>query len=213
MKPLTRLLLVCLALSWPLHARPADPALESRLAMQSADKLRAKKDFQGALRADQTAVRLQPQSGTAWFSLGIDYVLFNRLDEARYSFKRSILASPDDAAKWTALCLAHYLAGDFDHAIHTCQQAVSLDPSQADAWAWMGLGYARQKRWDLSVPCLEVATDLDTGNSLAWYTLGVRYAQQGRRTEVLEIYRRLRQLAPNQAIQFYKVAVFPQQRG
>ena len=81
------------------------------------------------------------------------------------------------------------------------------------AWAWMGLGYAQQKQWEPSVRCLEMATALGTKNSQAWYTLGIRYARDGRRTKVLEVYSRLQQLNPEQASQFYKMAVFPLERS
>jgi tetratricopeptide (TPR) repeat protein len=211
-----QLALVCFTFSQTLHARPVDAgdaALQSRLASESAGKLRASKDFPAALRADQTAVRLQPENGNAWFDLGIDYVNLQRFDEAGYSFKRSLLAAPDDPVKWTGLCLSQYLAGDFDGAIHTCQEAARMDPKEADAWAWMGLGYARQDRWDASVRCLEIAAALGTRNGLAWYTLGIRYAREGRRTKVLEVYSRLQQLDPEAASMFYKVAVFPRERG
>src|SRR5262245_61892881 len=68
-------------------------ALQSRLAMESGDRLRKEKNFDAALAAYQGAVRLQPKNANAWFYLGITYVNLDRFEEARSSFKRSVLAA------------------------------------------------------------------------------------------------------------------------
>jgi tetratricopeptide (TPR) repeat protein len=176
MKVLNGLFFVCLAFYCPLMARTAaapgssDPskapvenaALKSRLAMESGNKLREEKKFDAALRAYQGAVRLQPQNANAWFYLGITYVNLDRFEEARASFRRSVMAASDDPAKWIGLCISHYVLGDFGDAIHTCQEALRLDPKQADGWAWMGLGYAHQQQWDKAMPALEIAAALGT---------------------------------------------------
>jgi tetratricopeptide (TPR) repeat protein len=88
-----------------------------------------------------------------------------------------------------------------------------LDPRQADAWAWMGLGYAHEREGDKALRSLEVAAALGTKSSEAWYTLGMRYARQGWRAKVLEVYRRLQELDPEQARKFFRVAVAPQTKG
>ena len=232
MKTLSRLILVCLASCGPLSAqigvsssvvhssdlkRPKGPAesvaLKSRQAIESGNRLREKKEFDAALRAYQNAVRFQPENGDAWFYLGMGYVNLHQLEAARSSFRRSVLAAPEDPAKWFGLCLSHYLVGDYSSAVHTCKEAVRLDPQQPDLWAWMGLGYAGQRQWDKAIFSLECATALGTRNSDAWYTLGIRYARQGRRTKVLEVYRQLEELDPEQARKFFHIAVSPKSRG
>jgi tetratricopeptide (TPR) repeat protein len=232
MKALGRLILIFAASCLPLSAqalvnasvaqpsaidstkRPVQAAaLKSRLAIESGNKLREKKDFDAALLAYQHAIRLQPESANAWFYLGITYVNLDQFEKASYSFKRSVLVAPDDPAKWMGVCLSHYLLGDFAQTVHTCQEALRLDPKQADGWAWMGLGYAHQQEWEKSVPCLEAAAALGTKSSEAWYTLGIRYARQGQRTKVLKVYRRLQELDSDQASKFFAVAVSPKQRG
>jgi tetratricopeptide (TPR) repeat protein len=219
MKLLSRLFLVCLASSCPVLARAGaggpvqSPALKSRLAIESGNKLREKKEFDAALLAYQGAVRLQPRNSDAWFYLGITYVNLDRFEEARASFERSVLNAGDDPAKWTGLCLSNYLLSDFGSAIHTCEEALRLDPKQADAWAWMGLGYAHQQEGIKSLQCLEVAAALGTKNGEAWYMLGIRYARQGQRTKVLEVYRRLQDLDPGEARKFFNIAVSPQTKG
>jgi tetratricopeptide (TPR) repeat protein len=189
------------------------PALQSRLAIESGNKLREKKEFDSALLAYQGAVRLQPRNSNAWFYLGITYAHLGRLEESRASFKRSVLSGGGDPTAWMGLCLSNYLLGDFGNAVHTCEEALRLDPKQGDAWAWMGLGYAHLREGNKSLLCLEVATALGTKSSEAWYFLGMRYARQGRRTKVLEAYRRLQELDPSQARKFFNVAVSPQTRG
>lgn len=217
MKILSRLLLVCVVLCWPLlgHAAGAvqSAAVQSRLAIESGNELREKKEFDAALLAYQSAIRLQPQDSKAWFYLGITYVSLDRFEEARASFKRSVLNAGDDPANWIGLCISNYLLSDFGNAIHTCQEALRLDPKQADAWAWMGLGYAHQREGARSLQCLEAATALGTGSGEAWYTLGIRYAREGRRTKVLEVYRRLEEIDPYRARKFFKTAVSPEVRG
>lgn len=232
MKTAIRLILVlaafCLPLSAPNLVRAAaadappsaegkppvqDAALRSREAIESGNHLREKKDFNAALLAYEGAVRLQPESANAWFYLGLTYVNLDQFEKASYSFKRSVLAAPDDPAKWMGLCLSHYLLSDFDEAIHTCKEALRLDSKQADAWAWTGLSYAHQQDWDKAVPCLQAAAALGTRSSEAWYTLGIRYARQGQRTKVLEIYRRLQDIDPNQAAKLFAVAISPKRHA
>jgi tetratricopeptide (TPR) repeat protein len=224
-----RLLLVCLASCWPLHAQTlpapatAQPvgiaagaetgaARQSLLALERGKKLRENKQFAAALQAHQEAVRLHPENGNAWFYLGMSYVDVGRFEEARYSLKRSVLASPKDAANWYGLCLVHYLLEDYARVVTTCQQVVRIDPKLADGWAWMGLGYAGLGRWDKAMPSLEGAASLGTKNSQAWYTLGIRYARRGERSKVLKVYRHLQNLDPAQARRFFDAAVFPQIR-
>jgi tetratricopeptide (TPR) repeat protein len=140
-------------------------------------------------------------------------VNLDRFEEARASFRRSVMAASDDPAKWIGLCISHYVLGDFGDAIHTCQEALRLDPKQADGWAWMGLGYAHQQQWDKAMPSLEIAAALGTKSSEAWYALGIRYARQARRTKVLEVYRRLQELDPDRARKFSSIAVSREDRG
>src|SRR5262249_52243123 len=137
-------------------AKPLQNAgLESQLAIEAGNKLRNRQDFAAALRAYQNAIRLQPENSNAWFYLGIDYVNLDRFDEARISFKRSVMNAPDDPAKWMGLCLANYLLEDFQGVIKTCKETLRLDPKQGDGWAWLGLGYAHVEELEKSLRCLE----------------------------------------------------------
>jgi tetratricopeptide (TPR) repeat protein len=219
MKLLCRLSLVCLASCCPLLAQAGadgtvqSSALKSRLAIESGNKLREQKEFSAALHAYRDALRLQPDNANAWFYLGITYVNLDRLEEARASFRRSVMAAAGDPAKWVGLCLSHYVLGDFGNAVHTCEEALRLDPRQAEPWAWMGLGYAQQQRWDKATPALEIAAALGTKSSEAWYTLGIRYARQAQRSRVLQVYRRLQELDPEQARKFFNAAVSRRARG
>jgi tetratricopeptide (TPR) repeat protein len=227
MKLLIRMLLVCIASCGPLLARGGDALLPLsseasvettegggiRAVIESGHVLRREKQFDAALLEYQRAIRAQPENGNAWLYLGITYVSLGQFEEARASFKRSILASGDDPVRWIGLCLSHYVLEDYPHAIHTCQEALRLDPSQADAWAWMGLAYARRGEWNKSIRALEMAAALGTRNSDAWYTLGMRYARQEQRSKVLQVYRRLQELDPDQARRFFDVAISPRMKG
>ena len=201
----------------PAYSQAAKPvqnaSLKSRLAIEAGNKLREKQDFPAALRAYQNAIRLQPENSNAWFYLGIAYVNMDRFDEARVSFKKSVLHAPDDPAKWMGLCLSNYLIGDFHSVITSCKETVRLDPQQADGWAWLGLGYAHADQLEKSLRCLEIAASLNTNSTEAWYTLGMRYARLGVRSKVLDVYRHLQDLDPAQARKFLNLVVSPKFRG
>jgi tetratricopeptide (TPR) repeat protein len=86
-----------------------------------------------AIKAYETAVKLDPQSAGAWLNLGTIFFNARQYNKAEGCYTKALAADPSYALAHFNLANLHDEKGDNKRALHHYGEAVRLHPSYADA--------------------------------------------------------------------------------
>jgi tetratricopeptide (TPR) repeat protein len=103
------------------------------------DLFRADGDYRAALDEYETVVKLDPNSPTAFFKLGLAYQFLQRFLEARNAYERSLVLNPDDADAQMNLGLVHLALGELPQSMEHARRAVELAPKNPTVLANYGV--------------------------------------------------------------------------
>jgi tetratricopeptide (TPR) repeat protein len=159
-----------------------------------------RRQHQDAVAAFDTALRLYPEFGAAWYSRGLALRNLGRLDDARASLARArefgarwpgvpdpllqqVRALRDDASAHLARGLALEREGDLAGAVHAHEAAIAADPEFAQAHVNLIALYGRQQQWARAEAAYREALRLGSGGAETHYNHGVALALQGRHAE------------------------------
>ena len=124
---------------------PTDPELLHDLAVAARDAAAgaagplAASLRDEAVRADQAALALDPESAMALNGLGLLAIDDHRPADAAQSFERATTIDPNNAAYWTNLGNARRAAGDRARAEQAYRRALEVDGRAADAANGLGV--------------------------------------------------------------------------
>jgi tetratricopeptide (TPR) repeat protein len=152
-----------------LQRDPENPRLLQMLAGLQVEA----EDWAGAREICRRIVALDPETASAWRTLGVASLRLGDTGEALRSFGRAVEIEPDDAATWTTLATLHTEQGDVSEAIAAYDRVLAIDPGRAAAVSERALLLARAGRPREAVDALrgvlaQDPDDLDALNNLAW---------------------------------------------
>ena len=158
-------------------------------------------DYQGAAEELLEAVRLKPDSATAYFLLGEAYDSAERfrqpIETAFQSYLETAPRDPWAYYHYAAILYARAQAngqGDYQAAVACLNKALRLNPHFAEAHFELGLIALAQGKTEQSVSALEKAVSLDPKLAAAHYRLGLAYQRLGNGARAKEELDRFRQL-------------------
>jgi tetratricopeptide (TPR) repeat protein len=137
--------------------------------------------YDQALASFQAAMRDDPSSAEAHYSIGSVYLKQERIADARGSFERAVKLTatyPDTApSAWNDLGILATREGNINAAVADFQEAVRLSPDYWIALENLGNAYRQQKRWDDARGAFERAIAVRPQAPEAYSNLAIIYAQ------------------------------------
>ena len=150
-----------------------------------------------AIAAGTTALRLNPDSGQARYSLALVLSGTGRLDEAIDELQRTLALQPnhDDARAELGSVLARQ--GKIDEAIAEFQKAIALRPNFWGHYNQLGVSLLRAGRYAEAAEAFFRITELQPDNANAFVNHGAALQYLGRDEEAQASYRRALAIRPS----------------
>ena len=180
---------------------PTDPMLLHDLAVTARDGANtAKRSNAGphakalhdeAMRADQAALALEPDSAAALNGLGLLAIDASRADDAVKAFERAAAIDSNNASYWSNLGNARRATGDRAGAEQAYRRALDADARTADAANGLGVLLVEANRPAEAAPWFERAVAAAPDLVEARLNLGIALQQSGQGARAAEAYRQV----------------------
>jgi tetratricopeptide (TPR) repeat protein len=146
----------------PLHrADPPAPGATPEELEQTADLLRAQKNFIDAIDYYQTAVKGAPGNASLLNKIGICQLMMQHYKEAKKSFENSIRVDRKHADAYNNLGVTYYAMHNYNPAIKQYEKAIALNGDAASYYSNLGTAYFGKKKFEKAVQCYSKAVELD----------------------------------------------------
>ncbi|HYM82435.1 MAG TPA: tetratricopeptide repeat protein [Candidatus Limnocylindria bacterium] len=176
---------------------------EARFALVEMGKLRfRKKDYPEAIALFERRIQLDPNSGEAYYYIGLSRKEMKQNLEALTALQRAAELDSTKGDRFFWLGVVYDVQKQPDEARQAFERSVQFDStSNLAGKAYRQLGFYRllSKDWTGAVRLLERAVQLDSRDVQAWVWLGQGYQNAGNRNKAMEAYRKALELDPNQA--------------
>ncbi len=165
---------------------PTDAALFRDLAATARQAASAKTGAAAtalrdeAVRADQAAVAIDPDSGAAQNTLGLLAIESGQPDAAARAFEQATKLDSGNASYWANLGNARRATGDRAGAEQAYRRALEIDPRTADAANGLGVLLVEAQRPADAVPVFEQALAVAPDFAEARLNLGIALQSAGK---------------------------------
>jgi tetratricopeptide (TPR) repeat protein len=159
------------------------------------------KDYPGAVARLQRAIELDPNSGEAYYYLGLSKRALGDDAAGRTAIQKAVSINPRQAGWYIQLGAVHSKLKSVDEAKDAFEKAAELDDSTTvGAIARQQLGYYRLVAKDHAeaIRLLEKSAALDDKQWQTWLWLGQAYQNSGNIPKAVEAYRRVQALKPGE---------------
>ena len=156
-----------------------------------------------AIKAYQQAIRIDPESATAWNNIGYSYYESNQINKAIEAYQQALRIDPDYANAWVHLGVAYNQLNQTAKEFDAYQQALRINPEDSFAWKNIGMIYLVSKKNIKAIEAYQNAIRFNPEYANAWYDLGVAYRHSGQTNQVMDVYKRLKNLDSVLADQFF----------
>ncbi|HVO82864.1 MAG TPA: tetratricopeptide repeat-containing serine protease family protein [Syntrophobacteria bacterium] len=183
--------------------RPSDPNLWYYLGwfqFYANDYLNARKSL-------KTAISLGADHAESWLYLASSYSATNETDKAYECFKKSLQFEPEpliSASAWRGIGHLLISKGQYNEAVQAGENAVRLKPDYSEGWTLLGSAYLIIGEVNKAITALEEAIRLDKFDTRPYLMLGLAYDRAGRRSDLTQLYERLREINTKAAEEFFK---------
>lgn len=134
-------------------------------------------NIEGASRALQTAVQINPTLSESRANLGNVYLQKGQIEDAIYEYLIALQINPGDAKTYNNLGNAYLRQDRLNDAISKYSEALQLDPNFIDAHQNLAIAYSKQKRFGQAINQLKQAIGLEPKNASLYNQLGEVYYQ------------------------------------
>ena len=143
----------------------------------------AKGDLDGAIKAFNEAIKIDPKYAPAYYYRGFAYSVQNKPDQAISEYTQVIQIDPKYKEAYYQRGTLKGQNGDFDGALADFGEVIKLDPKYAPAY--YNLGHVHYFKGDLDGALNEInqALRLNPNFSLSYYIRGLIQHAQGHRVE------------------------------
>ena len=175
---------------------------DARFAMNEKGKLLFRqKDYPGTIAAMQRRIALDPNSGEAYYYIGLSYKEMKQYGDALTALQRAAAIDTSKADRFFWLGILYAQQDSVPQAKQALLRSVALDSTSKNAGvAQRQLGFYNllQKDWDGAIPRLERAVAINDQDIQAWVWLAQGYQNSGNRTKATESYKRALAIDPKQ---------------
>jgi tetratricopeptide (TPR) repeat protein len=150
-------------------------------------------DWDGADRAFQMALSLDPGNVTALIWRSLYLTLFSRHQESIASLQRALECEPLSPIVHAYLGMARANAGQYDLGIRQLNQAIELDPHYYRAYMFLGNALQGLDRYAEAISAFERALSINPDNLEALAYMGSALACSGEQDKALEILEKVKE--------------------
>lgn len=167
-------------------------------ALYMADAYLALDDPRNAVKAYQTALRLNPNRDDTHLKLGNLYFSEERFSEAAAEYEKAVNLWPS-AENTFALGQAYMNVGRYSDAKSQFNKVLKIEPLKPDGHYGLGLNASRQGRYEEAIGHFTSAIRLNKNFYAAYAEMGYAHADLGQIDMATEIVRDLKESAPDLA--------------
>ena len=182
------------------------PDLAEAHAVLGAIRAQFDRDWEGAEKELQEAIRLNPSSIAARTESSIYFVAVGRTDEALREIRRAQELDPMSPFNHELEAWVHYMAGDYDAAVDKCLRTLKMGPDEWWTYNVLGTAYAERGSHDEAAAALQRALRLGGPEAGGKAQLGYAYGLAGNRAAALKILDELDELAKSEYVPPYFLA-------
>lgn len=148
--------------STPQVTIPPPPAGASLVQLEeTADILRARKEYSQALTYLRAAIRLDPKNAGLFNKCGIVEIQMNDQYGARKDFKKALKLNPKYAEARNNLGVTYYMDRNYKKAVREYSKATELNGNVASFYANLGTAWFARKKVDLAMQQYARALQID----------------------------------------------------
>ncbi|MHB8915143.1 MAG: tetratricopeptide repeat-containing S1 family peptidase [Thiobacillus sp.] len=129
--------------------------------------------FQKAIPAYETALRLSPNYGAAWNNLGTAYQRVGSYQKAIMAYEVATRLDPQSASAWFNLGAALQHEKQHQQAIYAYREAGILEPDKPAIWYNLGISYAELNQLTAAALAYQQALKLQPDHRNAKHNLGL----------------------------------------
>lgn len=129
--------------------------------------------FQKAIPAYETALRLSPNYGVAWNNLGTAYQRVGAYRQAIMAYEVATRLEPRSASAWFNLGAALQHEKQHQQAIYAYREAGILEPDKPAIWYNLGISYTELNEWAAAIIAYERTLKLQPDHAKAKHNLGL----------------------------------------
>ncbi len=175
---------------------------DARFAMNELGKLRFRqKDYPATIVAMQRRIALDPNSGEAYYYIGLSHKEMKEYEPALAALRRAAAIDSAKAERHFWLGILYAQQDSVQQARQALVRSVELDSTSRNAGvANRQLGFYRllDRDWSGAIPRLERAVAINDQDIQAWVWLAQGHQNSGNRSRATECYKRALQLDPRQ---------------
>lgn len=149
-----------------------------------------------AVRAQENALRLQPDDGAAIYSYATALSEAGRFEEARGMFQRAVERNARDYRAYTNLGMTLMRLNRLPDAIESFKQALAINPAHGRAWFQLGTVYARIGKSDEAHQAFDQALRIEPQSVDVKVAQAELMDKSGHRAEALELLRKTMESSP-----------------
>lgn len=170
-------------------------------------RLTSDRDWEGAERAFQRAIELNPNYARAYNHYGGLLAALGRFDEAIAAKKAGIALDPLSAPFHAATAWILHFAGRYDEAIASSMEALVLEEEFYRAHLYAGCAYEQQRRYEQALSEFEKARAQSPDSAEVLASIGHLHAVAGRTAEAERIVSDLESMSARKHVDGYAMAV------
>ena len=164
-------------------------------------------DTESALRALETAVRINPSLGESRANLGNLYLKDGRIEDAMYEYRTALQINPNDAKTHSNLGNAYTKRGWLNDATAQYCHALELDPNFTQAYKNLASAYCELEMFVQSEVTLKQALILEPKDASLYSQLADVYKQMGKYRQAISQYKKALKIKRNLAEAHYGLAL------
>ncbi|HSE34017.1 MAG TPA: protein kinase [Pyrinomonadaceae bacterium] len=154
------------------------------------------------------AIALNPNVATNHYGYALNYLLpMKRFDEAISEVKRALELEPLSIPMGANLAGVYIYARKNDLALEQAKKIFALEPNHVTAQIWLARALCANGRYAEAIALYESKIAADSSTQDLSQVLGYAYAKTGRKSEALEVIRKLDELNKKQYVERYSVGV------
>jgi cytochrome c-type biogenesis protein CcmH/NrfG len=149
-----------------------------------------------ALRAYETAIKLNPKNARAYVGKGTALFNLGKVMDGDYAFRTACSLDPSN---WSSFAYAYYKKQYYSDTISVCKTGLEVNPQDTELMVYAAMAYHMQTKHVKAIELLKKALETEPSNTRAMSWLIICYASVRDFSQALKIAKEKVRINPNDA--------------
>ena len=181
----------------------ADRDFLANQKFEDGDKLAYAKDFDGAIKFFDEAIRLNPNNADLYNARGAAYIQLQQYEQAIQDFSKEIQLTPNNANAYFGRAVAYADLEQYERAVQDYSKAIKLNPHHSIAYLNRGITYAKMERYERAIQDFSKAVELHPYLTEAYLGRAMCYGNLGQYERAIQDCDRAIQVEPNNGLSYF----------